>query len=336
MKELRERRLHQLLSRVARASVPLSTMALLVACGGSSSSPPDTGPCAPFPNQPGCGGGVNYCVAPHGIPTAALEDGGAGAVCTPFCTSGGVECGLVEVNGQQLVRCSSPCTGRRPAGLVAQAPPSGSEIATYLEEAAYLEAASVDAFSTLEEELVHHGAPRSLVRAAARAAKDEVRHARMMRRLARRHDAVCRRPQVTRRRIRGLLEMAVENAVEGCVRETFGAALAVRQSLVAGDESMRSAMKSIARDETRHARLAWRVGAWLERKLTGEERRHVAEARGAAVAQLACELAGGTSPSMAHFAGLPAAVDALQMLAQMREALWRSDETPRENAPRGG
>jgi hypothetical protein len=116
--------------------------------------------------------------------------------------------------------------------------------------------------------------------------------------------------------------MAIENAMEGCVRETFGAMLAVRQAIVAGNGPMRSAMKSIARDETRHALLAWRVGAWLDRKLTAEQRRQVTEAVQQAVAQLARELARGTASSVEHFAGLPGVAEALQMLAELRDALW--------------
>jgi hypothetical protein len=57
-----------------------------------------------------------------------------------------------------------------------------------LAEAAWLEAASVDAFRVLRLELRAHSAPRRLLRAASRAARDERRHARAAGALARRFD----------------------------------------------------------------------------------------------------------------------------------------------------
>ena len=53
--------------------------------------------------------------------------------------------------------------------------------------------------------------------------------------------------------MRELEAIAIENAVEGCVRESFGALLATWQAKTAGDARVRAAMKRIARDETRHA-----------------------------------------------------------------------------------
>jgi hypothetical protein len=54
----------------------------------------------------------------------------------------------------------------------------GTGLGAPYSEAAFLEAASVEAFRILRDELRCYGAPRSLVRAAARAGHDEVRHAR--------------------------------------------------------------------------------------------------------------------------------------------------------------
>jgi hypothetical protein len=59
-----------------------------------------------------------------------------------------------------------------------------------------------------------------------------------------------------------LLEVAVENAVEGCVRETFGVAVAMIRAERAGDKQVRRAMRSIARDEMQHAELSWAVARW--------------------------------------------------------------------------
>ena len=90
--------------------------------------------------------------------------------------------------------CTMPAecgAGRRPAGFSPvrgrQAP---SLVAAWLARAAELEAASVDAFRILRDELAAHGAPRRLLRACSRAAADERRHARLATSLARRRGAV--------------------------------------------------------------------------------------------------------------------------------------------------
>jgi len=64
-----------------------------------------------------------------------------------------------------------------------------------------------------------------------------------------------------------------EIAVEGCVRETFGALEATFQAKNANDPQIRRVMRRIAEDETRHAALAWRVAAWIEPRLSDRQRR---------------------------------------------------------------
>ena len=120
---------------------------------------------------------------------------------------------------------------------------------------------------------------RHLIRAAERAARDEIRHARMTRALAHRYGSVALSPNVEPRPVRDLIGMAIENAVEGCVREAFGALVACWQGRAAVDPVIRAAMARIARDETRHAALAFQVNGWLKGKLDGPARARVAEAR---------------------------------------------------------
>ena len=61
------------------------------------------------------------------------------------------------------------------------------------------------------------------------------------------------RPRVEALPTRALGVVAIENAVEGCVRETFGALIASWQAEHARDPGIKRLMRSIARDETRHA-----------------------------------------------------------------------------------
>ena len=91
-------------------------------------------------------------------------------------------------------------------------------------------------------------------------------------------------------RERSIEEQATENAVEGCVFETFGALLAQWQATHAVDLGVRASLARLARDETRHAALAWTMAAWLEARLTPEARLRVREARARARRELLARL----------------------------------------------
>ena len=218
---------------------------------------------------------------------------------------------------------SSVCIGRMPQGLERPGDDSPSSLlGSYLARAAYLEAASVTAFRILRGELAAHGAPRSLLHAAERAAADEVRHARTMKRLAQRHGATVAKPRVVRSGVRSLEEIAVENACEGCVRETYGALEGTYQARAARDPDVRYAMHAIAIDETRHAALAHRVAAWLDTRLSTSERARVHAAKQVAIRDLSVDLARERSPAISLACGLPSKERATELLASLGGSLW--------------
>ena len=136
---------------------------------------------------------------------------------------------------------------------------------------AALEAGAVQAFAVLRDELTELKAPRALVAAAERSRKEEVRHARSVARLARRRGASV--PSVPRavRTKRSAFAIALENAVEGCVRETFGAAVGAFQSEHAADPMIAGVMTQIAEDEARHAELSFQLNAWAQTQLSRSE-----------------------------------------------------------------
>jgi len=207
--------------------------------------------------------------------------------CIDYCSGGAFSCQLADAG---VVECfPQVCTGRRPAGLLESDPARGPLLGAHFAEMARLEAASVDAFRHLRRELIAHGAPRRLVRAAERAARDEIRHTRMTSALARRHGCAALAPVVEQRPVRDIEAIAVENAVEGCVREAFGALVATWQARAASVPVIRAAMARIARDETRHASLAFEVDAWLRRRLDAPARARVEEARRQALDELATQ-----------------------------------------------
>jgi hypothetical protein len=212
----------------------------------------------------------------------------------------------------------SACGGRSPEGV---APPAWGvardPLGNWLAANAHLEAASIDAFEILAAELGAHRAPPALIRAAHAAIGDERRHAEAVGRLAARRGALPPAVQVTRGPVRDIESVARENAVEGCVRETYAALLAYRQALTATDPGIRSAIAGIARDEARHAALAWAVDGWSQALLTPAARRRVREARREAIESLADVPLTGLSADDRAQAGLPDEDDAARMAGEL-------------------
>jgi hypothetical protein len=151
---------------------------------------------------------------------------------------------------------------------------------------AQLEAASVAAFDALHADLVRVGAPAALLRSIRSARKDEVRHARLVSREAARHGAIAPAAVVNPIAPRSLEQLAIDNAEEGCVVETFGAALLTLQAERVNDPRLRRMFRAFAADELRHAAPSWRIAAWLEARLPTEGRQRVARARNEAVSSL--------------------------------------------------
>jgi len=222
--------------------------------------------------------------------------------------------------GQAVAVChyGPPPCGRRPEGLSDL--PGATTLGAYLAHAAHLEAASIRAFRRLADELAAFGAPAALVTAAKKAAHDERRHTLRIGRLARRRGGTLVRVKSARPRTRTLFEIARENVVEGCVRETYGALFAVWQSQRAGDPELRNAMRSIAKDEVKHAALARRVAGWARARLSEEDRAALDEAESRAWDDLESEATREPPPEIVHAAGAPRAHDALALVRGLRQA----------------
>lgn len=270
----------------ARFSVLFPMIAGLVACGGSVTG---------VDNGSSSGGSSSG---------AASSSGGSSS------SSGGASTG-------------SCVFGRKPAGLcskgaLAQSAPDA--LGAFFAEAAFLEAASVFAFERLEEELRMLGAPLELVDAARASREDEVRHARMTKKLAKRFGATVAEPSVAETAPRSAYEIALENAVEGCVRETYAAVVAHWQAQASADPQIARTMQAIAEDETKHAALAWDVAAWLEPRLTAEERARIDAARDAAREEMRASLARELDASVVTVAGMPRAADALALFEAVSAA----------------
>ena len=221
----------------------------------------------------------------------------------------------------QSTSCSGGASeGRRPAGLVTpRCIEATNPLGAWLAEAAWLEAASIPAFIYLARELDLHGAPRGLARLALVAARDEIRHAHMMNAMAARFGGKPPLADVDLPKARSLEDMAIENAIEGCVRETWGAIVAMWQAERARDRELRAVFRAISGDEARHAALAWAVDAWISTRLDDAAKARVIEARHHAVRALF----EGADAEVHDVLGLPLGADARMLVGRTERALWQ-------------
>ncbi len=256
----------------------------------------------------------------------ALPDGGLDCptLCPENASVAAVSCFFVQ---SDLYCFYSTCTtGRRPEGLELPAAPGATPTACLLAVLAHLEAASVDAFLHLARELRAHRraptCPAPVQKRRAPPARDEVRHARVITKLAQLRGAEVTKVRSRPQRLRPLEAIAVENAVEGCVRETFGAAIAMIQAATARDDDVRAAMVGVGPDETRHAELAWAVARWLDTRLTPDGRARVRHALTRAAEALVKATSHGPDGDVATNLGLPGPRHALALAGELRASLW--------------
>jgi len=179
------------------------------------------------------------------------------------------------------------CEGRRPlAHADVDADMGGDAMARSLAAMAWLEAASVLAFDELAAWLTVRGAPAELVERCRAAAEDERRHARWLTHLAEQRGVRVPMPTPRATNEASVLEVALHNAVEGCVHESFAALMAAVRAERAEEPWLRQVFASIAIDEIRHGELAWELDAWLRTRLEPTQVQRVEAAQREALARL--------------------------------------------------
>lgn len=229
-----------------------------------------------------------------------------------------------EKESDVIERGSKNCAiGRRPVGLRSEgAVACHDALGRHFAISAHLEAASIQAFLRLREELRLHGADIALQDAALLSALEEVMHTDLSARLALQHGAAPERPRVDELPLRPLFEVARDNAVEGCVRETYGALVAHYQAVHASDAQVRKAMARIAEDETRHAELSWAIDRWAREQLSAADREALRQEQRRAAEALREEVAAPVSPELASEAGLPPPQVAVSLVDTLARELW--------------
>lgn len=252
--------------------------------------------------------------------------------CTLEEATASANTGERDVTCTYTVTPQSKCDGRMHASVLPRTDheSSGHALGAWLADIAWHEAASVGAFRRLARELEAHHAPSNLVGRALQAARDEIRHARTFRRLAADLGACTVPVQFGPVSTRSLREIGVENAVEGCVRETWGALLALYQAEHA-HEPYRSVFREVAADETAHAQWSWDLDDWLRFAMSARDYSEVVSARRLALHEVA--IGTRTPRSTPRCLGLPAAEVAACLVDGLRRASGSAGPTRRVGAP---
>jgi hypothetical protein len=182
------------------------------------------------------------------------------AVGRPFLVDGGERLATSETRADWAAGCVVP----RSEDLSSS---TRERLAGRWTQIGLMEHASIAAFARFTLHLLAVGAPSGLVRAAQEAMGDETNHAQLAFALAGAYGRADVGPGALA--IDGSLDgFSVSHLVatllrEGCIGETV-AAIEAREGLEhARDPGVRAVLAILARDELRHAELAWRTVAWL-------------------------------------------------------------------------
>jgi hypothetical protein len=187
------------------------------------------------------------------------------------------------------IRCSPPRLAAEPSGQAAggnggmaeatepnDAGPNDAErqlLAASWARAAGHELEAVSSFLQLESELIALDAPDHLVTGARRAARQEIDHTDICRRLARQHGAEAEEsaprpfraptgpPRCRLGRRYRVLRLAIESYVDGCSNEG-GEAARLRYASTRAVQPLGATLARIADDEHEHAELAWSTVDW--------------------------------------------------------------------------
>lgn len=218
----------------------------------------------------GDAGGAGGAVATGGSGGAVANGGAGGHYCEPWPSCATVRRPFLVGSSMR----SSKVTERDdwlasvPAVEISDARTAAFLAEVWLKDALE-EHASVAAFARFTLLLLSVGAPPRLVAESQRASLDEIQHARACFALARRYG----KPDVGPASLEvadsigafSLPGIAALTVAEGCVGETLGALMAAEQLELARDPDVKRILRRIARDEARHAELAWKFLAWALR-----------------------------------------------------------------------
>jgi hypothetical protein len=292
-------------------------------------APIEMGSCTPVADNSPCNEKVTYpCGLPF-APSSPPTSDECKSLCAPVMWSYGppgfLYCSVsMSSGGGSLVYCTSCAVGRKPADLLENndGPCDGEDpVGTALAEMARIEAASVHAFRRLERSLTGLGADVQLRDRARRAARDEIAHARLATRLAKKRGAHLRPVRLAHDATPTTFELALENAVEGCVHETLGVAYLEHQRTHATDPELRAHADALYDDELEHAALSWDLVAFFDQHLDSAQRSELRRATERALDEVVDEI-GRVDGHVRQTLGLPPREVVARMVNTLRETLF--------------
>jgi hypothetical protein len=274
--------------------------------GADDSSPADDG---------GVVDGSGDAASTRDVGTSSGQVGGDASTDASNATTG-TKCPTFD--RQIVLTCGYICMFGRPFEGFEQ-PVAAIDGRGFLLACAYTEAASVDAFLILAQELTALGAPEELIMSCVQSANDERRHASIMSAFA---GAPTVTLQVEPRPLRSALAIAIENARSGLVEETFSAVLNHVQAQRASSPMLRASLQAIAEDESRHATLSRRIHAFLHDLLTPSEQALVRQEELDTIVKLEDSIRRSGTPSYSADVGLPSHDEQLGLIQEMKTRVW--------------
>lgn len=297
---------------------------------------PDAGPCTPRVSiiVGGCEARVEYpCGAPGGPIDAMLDRTRCNSLCQVATQSNpNIFAGVCNyqsfTNGgpgsPNVIFCGGCGVGRLTDEIDASpiACTDGS-MGQWLAQSAWFEGVAADAFDRLANELLLLQAPADLIDRSRQNGIDEQEHHRVMCLLAEREGVTPASVQSGSHTMRSLAEIAIENAGEGCVRETLGALVMQWQGLHAETAELREVFSKIAQEETAHAQWSWELDAWARSVLSVEQIAQMDARRTQTVAALTHEMCDSEPfTGLRDRAGMPSAFVVRSMIAELQQSVW--------------
>ena len=229
--------------------------------------------------------------------------------------------------------CPRPVPGRMPNGLHLKNGPAATQssvnvLGQYLADMTAMETAAITAFYNLSLELEAYDAPSELITRARQAVLEETRHSEMAALLAASFDAEIPEVSIDDFCLRSLYEIALENAVEGCVNETFAAACGLWQSEYAQLDVFRKVIAHITEEEMGHAALSWEIHQWVMPQLSEIQQEQILVAQAEAVDSLVSDFNQESNPMLQQAFGLPTKDDVARLFAQLKNSVWEVIRLP--------
>jgi hypothetical protein len=238
-----------------------------------------------------CGPATFACQLPQDTCNSSADCGGGSSQCSLAFESGyracsNAVCGrpflVAEAPRLAEIAASSEWLGESPClpSLDGLGTGARTALAVHWARLAQMEHASIAAFARFSLQLLSLGAPPSLIEACTRAIADETAHTRLCFELASHYGGTPLGPgpldigqclDVT-----SLTEIMKLVLAEGCLGETCAALEALEAAATATDPAVKQAFTRIARDEQRHAELAFRFLKWALAQAPAQARSELA------------------------------------------------------------